>query len=71
LSPGGGFLMLGLATNPGGPGPRGYSVGELRAAFDKGYREVFMRSASFWATVERGQKAAWLSLFVREGLGRQ
>jgi SAM-dependent methyltransferase len=71
LRPGGRFLMLGLATNPGGPGPRGYSVEELRAAFGKGYREVFVRSASFWATPDRGRKQAWLSLFVREGLGRQ
>jgi SAM-dependent methyltransferase len=67
LRPGGRFLMLGLATNPGGPGPRGYSVDDLRAAFDNGYREVFVRSASFWATSERGHKPAWLSLFVREG----
>jgi hypothetical protein len=42
-------------------------VQALRAALDNGYREVFVRSASFWATSERGYKPAWLSLFVCEG----
>jgi SAM-dependent methyltransferase len=67
LLPGGRFLMLGLATNPDGPGPRGYSPDELRAVFDNGYREVFVRPALFWATRGRGNKPAWLSLFIREG----
>lgn len=36
LRPGGRFLMLGLASNPKGPGPRGYSIDELRAALRGG-----------------------------------
>ncbi len=69
LRPGGSFLMLGLATNRGGPGPRGYSIDELRADLDGGYHEVFVRPASFWARSEQGYKRvpAWLSLFIRDG----
>jgi len=65
-APGGRFLMLGLSTNLGWPGPRGYSVEELRTAFGKGYQEVFVRAAPFWATTERGHRPGWLSLFVRD-----
>lgn len=65
LRPGGRFLMLGLATNTSGRGPRGYSVDELRAAFSDGYDEKFIRPEVFWATPDRGNLPAWLSLFVR------
>jgi SAM-dependent methyltransferase len=67
LRPGGRFLMLGLATNTSGRGPRGYSVDELRAGLGDGYEEVFVRAASFWATPDRGNLPAWLSLFIRKG----
>lgn len=64
LRPGGRFLMFGFATNTSGRGPRGYSAEELRAALH-GYREVFLRPATFQATAERGEQAAWISLFER------
>jgi ubiquinone/menaquinone biosynthesis C-methylase UbiE len=68
LRPGGRHLMLGFATNPSGPGPRGYSAEELRGYFAAGYREVFLRATSFKANVESEErKAAWLSLFERRG----
>jgi ubiquinone/menaquinone biosynthesis C-methylase UbiE len=66
LRPGGRLLMLGLATNTSGRGPRGYSAEELRAAFAEGYQEVFLRSALFWATPDKGNLPAWLSLFIRQ-----
>ena len=69
LRPGGRFLMLGIATNTSGRGPRGYSVDELRAAFGQGYDEVFVRAAWFWSTSDRGNLPAWLSLFIRQGSG--
>jgi SAM-dependent methyltransferase len=64
LRPGGRFLMLGFATNTSGRGPRGYAAEELRAALH-GYRELFLRPTTFQATPERGEQAAWLSLFQR------
>lgn len=67
LHPGGRILMLGLATNTSGRGPRGYSVDELRAGFGDGYEEVFVRPATFWATPDHENLPAWLSLFIRQG----
>jgi ubiquinone/menaquinone biosynthesis C-methylase UbiE len=66
LRPGGRFLMLGLASNPEGPGPRGYSIDALRAALRGGYQEVFIRSTFFEVRARRVRKPAWLSLFVRK-----
>ncbi len=66
LGPGGRHLMLGFATNTSGMGPRGYSQEELRAYF-AGWREVFIRPTTFHAVGGPGAKAAWVSLFVREG----
>lgn len=66
LRPGGRFLMLGLASNPKGPGPRGYSIDELRAALRGGYREMFIRSALFEVRAGHVRRPAWLSLFVRK-----
>lgn len=69
LRSGGRFLMLGLATNTSGRGPRGYSIDDVRAGFGDGYEEVFVRPALFWATLDRGNLPAWLSLFIRKGRG--
>lgn len=71
LEPGGRFLMLGFATNPIAPAPRGYSPEELRG-YLAGYREVFIRPAAFEVRPgilpideARGGMPAWVSLFER------
>jgi len=79
LAPGGWHLMLGFQTNTTGFGPRGYSPSELRSAFSSGWRERFLREATFEANGAslrdgtgpprrpdgRPGVAAWLSLFER------
>jgi hypothetical protein len=42
----------------------GYAPGDLRAVFGSGYREVFIRSATFQVTRGHQSKPAWLSLFI-------
>lgn len=71
LAPGGRFLMLGFATNPIAPAPRGYSPEELRG-YLAGFREVFIRPAAFEVRPgilpideARGGMPAWVSLFER------
>ncbi len=64
LGPGGRFLMLGFQTSVRERGPRGYSPDELRA-YLAGYREVFIRPATYETNDSPAGMPAWLSLFER------
>lgn len=64
LGPGGRFLMLGFQPHTRERGPRGYSPDELRT-YLAGYREVFIRPATYETNDGAGGMPAWLSLFER------
>lgn len=65
LGPGGRFLMLGFRTSGTRErGPRGYTPDELRA-YLAGWKEVFLRPATYETNDREHGEPAWLSLFER------
>ena len=64
LRPGGRFLMLGFQPHTRERGPRGYTPEELRN-YLPGYREVFIRPATYETNDSTDGMPAWLSLFEK------
>jgi SAM-dependent methyltransferase len=62
LGPGGRFLMLGFQPHTRERGPRGYTPEELRN-YLAGYREVYIRPATYETNDSTDGMPAWLSLF--------